>query len=203
MKGIYELPYKIKAIAENPEREWQFRRLDGLKEINQEPDAGWRFHMTDGDACFSLQSGYQTIAKSRYQVGETMYVKEAWATTERQFNRLKPTEIPPTAKIFCGSDCCFAIGKKRSPLFMPAWAARHFLQITAVRPERLQNINRADIREEGVVLPPSPRFSPGKFSELHQEYAGFWDSRNPKFPWAINPWVFVYSFKQVPRPEGL
>ena len=89
---------------------------------------------------------------ARYKVGETVYIKEAWAT-ENQYNHLKPSEIPRTAKIFYLSDGYdpFTMGIRRSPLFMPAWVARYFITIIDARVERLQSINFEDCLAEGIV----------------------------------------------------
>ena len=70
---------------------------------------------------------------------------------------------------------------KRSPLFMPEWAARYFEKITDIRAERLQEITWEDVLAEGIAQytfargccsdnPPDPRW---KFIEL-------WDSINAK-----------------------
>jgi hypothetical protein len=86
-------------------------------------------------------------------------------------------------------------GRKYSPLFMPQWAARIFLRITAVRAERIQDITHFDAQCEGAKMAPD--------DEL-REYgyrAGFkqlWDSINgKKHPWKNNDYVWVYEFERV------
>ncbi len=227
MKGISMRPWKIEAIAESsPEREWQTRRLHNLKLVNQEPDS-WVFKGKISEEDFVFASTHEDrlndllVVHPRYQVDEVVYIRETWATTESQFNRLKPTEIPPTAKIFCGSDCYFAMGKKRSPLFMPAWAARLFLQVTGVEPCRTKDISFEDCLAEGVVdcpfwqnldykapVPLHPdnlsnkEIDRGWTEYARQTFFALYDSINGKGAHERN-WDWVYQFRKVPRPEGL
>jgi len=67
----------------------------------------------------------------RYDFGEIIYIKEAWWRDQSGGcwgYKLDDIEWPPSN---CG-------GKAISPLFMPAWAARYFIEITDVRAERLE-----------------------------------------------------------------
>lgn len=115
-----------------------------------------------------------------YQVGETVYIKEAWCES------------------YYGEPICYKLDGKespgpkdfwRSPLFMPAWAARYFIQITDVRAQRVQEISYEDIIAEGVDTG----------QDVH--YQELWDSINPKYPFASNCWVWAYTFKLVNK-EG-
>ena len=85
--------------------------------------------------------------------------------------------------------------------FMPKWAARIWLEITAIRVERLQEITPKDAVLEGLpcfieynkdwtvkqCIPPVERFKT------------LWDSINAKrgFGWESNPWVWVVEFKRT------
>lgn len=77
-------------------------------------------------------------------------------------------------------------------IFMPRSASRITLQITGVRVERLQSISRGDAMVEGCPFPnmaqrPDPR----------DWYADLWHSINGPGSWALNPWVFVVSFRRI------
>jgi len=132
-----------------------------------------------------------------------VYIKEAWAS-EKQYDHLKPREIPHTAKIFYlldGYDQA-TMGKKRSPLFMPAWAARYFIQITDVRAERLQEITEIDALNEGAEAwyKTAPNTDGAGYiwdSKGHvMGFARLWDTINkPPYDWQSNPWVWRYEFK--------
>ena len=183
MKGILFKPDMHKAIEEG--RKTQTRRV--IKELEEpdkwvfEPQYGWFRQYKDDFSAFTL------VIKPRYQVGEVLYIKEAWAVNPT-YDDLKPSQIPHDAFVTYLNDRYNAmlIGKKRSPLFMPAWAARYFIQITDVSSERLQDITEKDAIAEGVELG-SAR---GHFSIL-------WDSINPKYSWSSNPFVWVYGVKKA------
>jgi hypothetical protein len=103
--------------------------------------------------------------------------------------------------------------KWRPSIFMPRWASRITLEITAVRVERLQSISEADARAEGVRL--SQRaVSPSKAQSFWWDYlrsepscpwaresfGTLWESINgPDGPgsWYANPWVWVVEFRRV------
>lgn len=94
-------------------------------------------------------------------------------------------------------------------IFMPRWASRITLELTAVRVERVQDISRTDAIAEGVCtdewlewrenalsvgLPEGSRIP----DEI-DEYAGLWNKLNFKrgYGWEVNPWVWVLEFKRV------
>ena len=70
MNGILFKPWKIKAIAED-DREWQTRRV-----IKPQPCDDTTFIYADGYCSLQAKNGYAPYAKSRYQVGEVVYIKE-------------------------------------------------------------------------------------------------------------------------------
>lgn len=89
---------------------------------------------------------------------------------------------------------------KRSALFMPKWAARHWFVLIAVRVERLQDISAEDAQAEGC---PGDYYKDedgikDEITSPEDAFAELWDSINGKrYPWAANPWVFVLSFRRI------
>ena len=69
------------------------------------------------------------------------------------------------------------------------------LQITAVRVERLQDIDEAAVIAEGV-WPEGWAYGDGK---PQKKFAVQWDATNAKrgFGWDANPWVWVIDFMRV------
>ena len=191
MKGILFKPWKIKAIADSsPDFEWQTRRLDGLQEINAVPNKWgneWRFNCVGGDWYASEKHGHQCSIKPRFQVGEVVYIKEAWS----------PCIVPMSAEAIH-----FKMGGWKhnqddwhSPRFLKAANARYFIKIKDVRPERLQSITEADIGKEGCG------HIEASVGLRIQWYKELWDSINPKYPWSSNPWVWRIEFEKVEKPQ--
>lgn len=88
----------------------------------------------------------------------------------------------------------------RSPMFMPRWAARLWLEVEKVRAERLQDIDEADAIAEGS-REPSLRDLGGDLAQAawseRQVFQRLWDHLNEKrgYGWGMNPWVWVVEFK--------
>jgi len=81
--------------------------------------------------------------------------------------------------------------KWRPSIFMPRWASRLSLRVTAVRVERLQSISEEDAVAEGVHRSLS---IPGETAR--DVYRGLWDTINGKRgPWITNPFVWVVSYE--------
>jgi len=79
---------------------------------------------------------------------------------------------------------------------MPPEFSRITFEITEVKVQKLGDMTREEMREDGARLPPSPRFSPeGDRSELHQEYECVWNTLHPDHPYDPELWTFVNEFK--------
>jgi hypothetical protein len=78
----------------------------------------------------------------------------------------------------------------RPSMFMPRWASRIMLEITAIRADRLQDISVEDTWAEGVL--------PGR-GDAVAAFADLWDRINGKrgYGWDANPWVWVVEFRKI------
>ncbi len=95
----------------------------------------------------------------------------------------------------------------KSPLHMPKWAARTWLEVTEVRAERLQAISEEDAIAEGIFGPPMSQagwrqypYESCHLDTAKSSYRTLWESINGKGSWDLDPWVWVYSFKLCPKP---
>lgn len=111
-------------------------------------------------------------------------------------------------------------------IYMPRWACRLVLEVTAVRVERLQDISEADAIAEGVErncdgLAAHPDCPPCRAAGKCQaegeyidygwggdgfpaesataSYGSLWDSLNAErgYGWKVNPYVWVISFRRA------
>lgn len=136
--------------------------------------------------------------KPRYNVGEILYLKEPYFILEsKQIEyRYEPT--------FFLEGCVMPKWQWKNKLFMPASAARHFIKITAVRAERLQDISNEDCIKEGIFFDGSV-YSNGldniQYLELRAAYKALINSIDGKDTWDNNPWVWVYDYKLIDRKE--
>lgn len=162
------------------------------------------------------------LAQSPYGiVGDILWVRETWFPTRYDFKELLQSGITSLSKgniIKYKADNDYdpikdCVGRSWKPsIFMPKEACRLFLEVTKVRVERLQDISERDAKCEGAkkgILREGPNTQKGEFHlELnnHSDYkSGFqfiWQSINGKESWNQNPWVWVYDFKKVERPEN-
>lgn len=87
-------------------------------------------------------------------------------------------------------------------IFMPKSASRITLEVTAVKVERLNDISEEDAKAEGCILSQRceglgsadwPEFP----NSYRQAYEALWESINGKGSWALNPWVWCYTFRRV------
>lgn len=232
MKGILFKPDMIQAIVEG--KKTQTRRV-----IKPQPSCkcevpdwhgqviDWIGYKHEGKTayfCYKCGSGLRHIdefsahgIKPRYQPGEVVYIKEAWQLVEMRKGHY-------ATALYAGGICLnhdwndwieqewpkADWAKKRTPLFMPAWAARYHIKIISVDAQRVQEITEEDAKAEGA----SCHWEKGcKDWEIVtkrikvQDWAaaigstyrlGFeilWDSINPKYPWESNPFVWKYRFE--------
>lgn len=163
--------------------------------------------------CIPLRSPYGNV-------GDTLWVRETYALMgiEGTSVSIARAERMPPDKTLAQTDgglelfevnpdvaqwCQPRIDSERwkPAIFMPRWASRITLRITALRVERLQAISEADAIAEGCPAvslhdldcdstPPS------------EHYSKLWDSINGKrVPWDLNPWVWVVCFEKIKLVE--
>lgn len=190
MKGILFKPEMIKAIMEG--RKTVTRRI-----IKLNFGSGLEIpRPTISDAIFRENLRRMKIT-SRYSVGETVYVKEAWQISCYIHNRYVVIRykldnsfrtfdwdswLDKNTKYGGGGDDAELW---RSPMFLPEKFARTFLLIENVRPERLQEITDEDVKREGCEI---------CGSWPTNNYVLLWDSINPNCPFDSSPWVWRIQF---------
>jgi len=162
---------------------------------------------------YSSCSGYTpTNGPAQYQA--TLQYKSTY-DNPINFRRLgKTVELP---EMHYGGNLRKDGGVAWKPsIHMPRWASRLTLEVTAVRVERLREINTADIHAEGVACSDCwtagtpyrfPVDGVGLIPEhcgCRGKFANLWDDIYAKrgYPWAGNPWVWVIEFKTTTTKES-
>ncbi len=202
MKGILFKPWKAKAIVESSlDRKWQTRRI-----IKPQPPEGydyipkmkaWVKPISD------MKVAMVRTPKPRYQVGEVVYIKEAlYKSPSYDVTNGKHFAYYKSDHLIVEGGRWEWIRDTLPSLFMPAWAARYFIKITGVRPERLQEITKEDVEAEGtrVWLEQHPEVLDDAPFSAKQCYSYLWDSINPKQKWETNPWVWRIAFVKADKP---
>ncbi len=136
MNGILFKSWESEAIANGGDKLWQTRRVmkpqppDYCDSVEQLKTGRWNFYKSsDPDFHAYLKD------KPRYQEGEVLYIRESWWCPDKGLPVAYKANLEP-------QQADKHVWK--SPLFMPAWAARRFIRILSVRPERLQEITEED-----------------------------------------------------------
>jgi len=178
--------------------------------------------VNDGEYSFQLKKGVQLTGAvneinnrslglahfGKYQKGDIIWVRETWQYSDdlehpylykqKELEELKPK--------------FFKRMTWRPSIFMPKAACRIFLEVTNVRVGRLNDISENDAIAEGVlkhsdfgstgyILYTEPEAA---YTDIDAVYSfeSLWESINGKESWEANPWVWVYDFKRVDKPEN-
>ena len=156
--------------------------------------------------------GGSSFFRPRYWPGDILYVREAWGNysyDDPECNAvyfMYRADFPNDAKGYWYEPehihfCDFP--RWRPSIHMPKEAARIFLRVTDVRVERLQYIDAAGIRAEGLGT--MAAFA-GDMEIASAEFRNLWNSTIkpadiPAFGWEANPWVWVYMFERISKEE--
>lgn len=128
--------------------------------------------------------------------GDRLWVKETWMHREGGVMRDAAGGVEDSFddEIIYRAAQPNAIGRWKPSIFMPRWASRILLEVTAIRVERLQDISEADAWAEGCEGYDDD-VTGGKSG--YREYAELWESINGAGSWLENPWVWVVEFKRI------
>lgn len=135
--------------------------------------------------------------------GDRLWVRETWRTDNLR-NRLKPSEIEPSAPLLFEADDperqntlkLWGIG--RSAMYMPRWASRLTLIVTETRWQRVQDISEGDAQAAGCR---SADFATGRECILEPDkgsyrlhFADLWNTLHGPDAWDRNDEVVALSF---------
>jgi hypothetical protein len=153
-------------------------------------------------------SSFKNI-QPKYQVGEILYLKEPYRVHNCIYSYLAQDgkNICFAYTSMCNIDSCTVNLEFKTKKDMPQCYAQHFIEITNVRCERLQNISYEDCIKEGIQ---EQRWIDGADRDIFYvvrdmscelyntpqlAYAALIDKISGKGTWESNPYVWVYDFK--------
>lgn len=151
----------------------------------------------------------------KYKVGEIVYLKEPYILYQEEYQESKSSQSGIQYAYKFGNHLSIdeitgkSDSKWKNKLFMPESAARYFIEITAVRAERLQDISEDDCIKEGIDSFFNPLFSETRYKDYlnpnsecrspQSSYASLINKINGKGTWEKNPFVWVYDFRLTTR----
>ena len=165
MKPILFNSDMVRAILDN--RKQQTRRkvkLVGPPDSEPIPEHAWVDRSYEkpehGNVpCLKVPFSDETLQRHfpPWQVGDRLWVRETWCNGNG-LNLLLPDGRtgPKAPDVIYAADETYRLPtgtKWRPSIFMPRWASRITLEITAIRVERLQEITAEDARSEGIQIP--------------------------------------------------
>ena len=153
-----------------------------------------------------MSGGDREITCPYGQPGDVLWVREALqrygedpGTAQYAATMTGVAASPPG--IGCDPSGRALWGWKRSMItsrYMPKWACRLRLNVTAVRIERLQDITYGGVIREGLThwLTDEQQTDSAHMAAAIDDFARVWDQINGKrAPWDSNPWVWVVAFE--------
>lgn len=150
---------------------------------------GWWPYQSDDGESELCDDGMEHPYVSPYgKPGDRLWVREAWKA-HSMFDHLPPRDIPESRIWYMADDGYKAESRYRHARFMPRWASRILLEVTAVRVEQLQDISESDAMAEGCYTDPA--------CPAYDAYRSLWEQINGPGSWDANPWVWVVEFKRV------
>jgi hypothetical protein len=200
----------VYAILEG--RKTQTRRV-----LKPQPRLGQSAHLySTSQVDWQVRGKYGTVLSSErlpYTTGDRLWVREAWRT-DVTYDWTKPSDLAADSPIIFEADgarnsnwrpapMADHAGKLRPSMFMPRWASRITLEVTAVKVERLQDIEFQDVISEGCEVRQFWLFgadNAGRKRIAQSVFADLWDSINGSRPgsdWEANPWVAAIEFRRV------
>lgn len=230
MKGINFKEPLFNATIERRKTETRRIMEPKAEHITTEGCPMYFFHDKMGIGANS-KSGWKDIFP-RYKIGEVVALKEPYCLESRGAGMYEvyylfggaPKLVDSTA-LGIPADKPTKIIRSQSrsksgyanKLFMPEWAARYFIRITAVRAERLQEISYEDCMKEGieyipVIVPDCGEYPSYGIKSIgiqcktpREAYATIIDKINGRGTWDSNPFVWVYGYElcEIVKDDGV
>ena len=202
---------------------WHIDRLLGDWPLSQAPE-----HTPTGAWVWELQTDVDDSARYIFSCpfgvpGDQLWVRETWAACRTYQGEYPAVAYKATGDIYIGNEKQPVLSvmagkyglsspdsygaapkniKWRPSILMPRWASRITLEVTDVRAERVQEIDRFDAIAEGIRWTISDKNTVHVYEaskQTRERFRELWDSIYAKkgLGWDVNPWVWVVMFRMV------
>lgn len=134
----------------------------------------------------------------RYKPGDRFWVKQRWGI-HRRAGTDDWRQVGP-GLLLCDDGGPSCVDRWRSSRFMPKKATKLWLEITAVRAEKVQEISETDVLAEGVPFNGVNWGWGDGFSRHDLAFRYLWDLLNAHrsgYSWANNPWIWCFEFRRL------
>ena len=171
-----------------------------------------------GEFYGTVTNGIDKSICAPYNVGDVLWVRENFYTASN-WDHWKPSMLKSVnVEVFYAADLPnydisrpLSRGIIRPCIFLPFEYSRIFLKIKSIKVERLQDISEEDAIAEGVEkiadygttgyrLYTEPEASYSDIDAI-SSFESLWQSINGKESLALNPFVWVYEFEQIEKPN--
>lgn len=205
----------IRALLRDVEPKTQTRRTKGLDKL---PKDARPVQVSGGVRCDDHE-GRSAFVRCPYgTAGDKLWVRETWRTEERESDAIDGIRFAaddsfvPIANTRKAGDAWVVAhdngkhGKDWRPsIFMPRWASRITLELTAVSVERVQDISEQDADREGARVNDVAALTGRDWSSMPDQRAAFaalWEHINGADSWQANPFVWVLTFRRVAQAQA-
>ena len=151
------------------------------------------------------ENGSPYRVNNKYRVDDILWVRETYQI-----------DYPFSTFCYKADNVSNILNKWKPSIFMPKEAARIFQKVINVRVEKLQDISEEDAIAEGVLKDVELPVANFKTRMLYRDYTNktagcadartsfmtLWKSINGEQSWSDNPYVWVYEFEKVEKPEN-
>lgn len=132
--------------------------------------------------------------------GDQLWVRETWQAV-KEWHHGYTLDIPHAGGMIryraTDDEAWVPVMPWRPSIFMPRYASRITLEITGVRVERLNYISANDALAEGVSGRREGGDTDAYWVPPPDVYRELWESINGPGSWALNPFVWVITFKRI------
>jgi hypothetical protein len=167
------------------------------------PGDGWHCDRTITGLRWVASAGSPSMpVKSRWNVGDRLWVRETFARVGDNDDDIHACPDLTKHVYFRADSVQPEVLKWRPSIFMPRWASRITLEVTALRVERLQDITCAGAIAEGIPVTANFATIDCDTPDPREGYAVLWDRINGPGSWDANPFVSVTTFRRIAPATG-